>query len=138
MIITFIELMLLTVVLFIVAYPLFAARTVANAGAVITESGYTDLLYRKESLYIAIKDLDFDYKTGKIDDDDYKAMKAGLESDALELLGRIDNYEKQPSPEISSGSSAASRKKRNTIFCHECGASIQKSHKFCSECGTRI
>jgi len=136
--ITFIELILLTVVLFIVAHPLFAARSAANVGAVITESGYTDLLYRKESLYTAIKDLDFDYKTGKIDDDDYKVMKAGLESDALELLGRIDNYEKQAPADISSGSSSVSGQKKETAFCHECGASIQRSHKFCSECGTRI
>ncbi|HEB73456.1 MAG TPA: hypothetical protein ENI77_12665, partial [Nitrospirae bacterium] len=92
-----VELALLIATLLFIAYPLYKRDSAAVAGQALTESDYSDLLYRKEAAYTALIDLEFDYKTGKIDDNDYKTMKTGMESEAIDLLKRADEFEKERS-----------------------------------------
>jgi len=133
----FVELALLTGVLFIIAYPLMSRHALEPSGAVLTDSDMSDLLYRKEAAYVALKDLEFDHNTGKIDDDDYKAMKTSFEAEALGILHSIENYKKgivTPSP----ASPGARSKGKGEKFCSNCGVAVKKAAKFCHECGARL
>src|SRR5206468_8377355 len=42
------------------------------------------LLLQKEMLYGAIRDLDFDFQTGKVDQKDYAELRQQLESEAVQ------------------------------------------------------
>jgi len=128
--VTLIELILLAATLGVIAYPLARRSAGAPDGGALTESEYTDLLYRKEATYIAIKDLDFDYRTGKVDDGDYRSMKAGMEKCALELLRQIEDYK-------AGVTAPPAVKAQGEKFCHECGAAVERTHKFCAECGAK-
>lgn len=53
-----------------------------------TRVGY--LGERKEAVYENLRDLNFEYKAGKISDADYQAMKSSLEEEAAAILAEID------------------------------------------------
>ncbi|VAX19743.1 hypothetical protein MNBD_NITROSPINAE03-1777 [hydrothermal vent metagenome] len=138
-----VELALLIATLLFIAYPLYRRDSAAVSGQTLTESDYSDLLYRKEAAYTALIDLEFDYKTGKIDDNDYKTMKSSMETEAINLLKRVDAHEKGSSiPTVPASSSVSSSR---TVpesdakhFCPNCGSAVAKEHKFCVECGTGL
>ncbi|VAX14931.1 hypothetical protein MNBD_NITROSPINAE01-577 [hydrothermal vent metagenome] len=126
--ITFIELALLVAVMFVVAYPLMKSALSSESGEELLESDLSDLLYKKDAAYIALKDLDFDYKTGKIDDEDYQEMKGRFEFNALAALKEIEDYKK---------GEWVPNTPQNRV-CPKCGAKALESHKFCTQCGTPI
>ena len=51
---------------------------------------------RKDAVYENLRDLNFEYKAGKIPDVDYQAMKASLENEAAALLAEISALEAYP------------------------------------------
>ncbi len=56
-----------------------------------TRLGY--LRERKEVVYENLRDLNFEYKAGKISDADYQGMKASLEEEAAAVLAEIARLE---------------------------------------------
>ncbi|HEV2400074.1 MAG TPA: hypothetical protein VGS27_24260 [Candidatus Sulfotelmatobacter sp.] len=52
---------------------------------------------RKEAVYENLRDLNFEYKAGKVPDVDYQTLKASLEDEAATLLAEIARLESQPS-----------------------------------------
>ena len=44
------------------------------------------LLRRKETVYENIKDLDFEYKMGKLSDEDYQGLRSDYEQQAFRLM----------------------------------------------------
>lgn len=50
---------------------------------------------RKESVYENLRDLNFEYKAGKIPDADYAGMRASLEDEAAAVLAEIEQLEAQ-------------------------------------------
>jgi len=132
-----VELALLIATLLFIAYPLYKRDSAAVSGQTLTESDYSDLLYRKEAAYTALIDLEFDYKTGKIDDIDYKTMKSSMETEAIDLLKKADEFEKERSIQTVSTGSAVPESDAKRL-CSNCGSVVAKENKFCAECGARI
>ncbi|MGA7754100.1 MAG: hypothetical protein WCB05_14795 [Candidatus Sulfotelmatobacter sp.] len=48
---------------------------------------------RKDAVYENLRDLNFEYKAGKIPDVDYQSMKASLQDEAAALLAEIARLE---------------------------------------------
>ena len=48
---------------------------------------------RKEVVYENLRDLNFEYKSGKFPDSDYQTMKASLEEEAAAILAEIARLE---------------------------------------------
>ena len=57
------------------------------AGEEKTRLGY--LRERKESVYENLRDLNFEYKAGKVPDADYQSMRASLEEEAAAIMAEI-------------------------------------------------
>ncbi len=120
------EVLLVLTVLAVIGYPLFVEpRTVEGV-----EEGdeYHKLISAKESALVALKDLDFDYKTGKLDDEDYQKLKAQYESEAVSVLKQIDEAGKGGQKEIR-------QSKQQGRFCTSCGTKASPDDAFCSSCG---
>lgn len=49
-----------------------------------------DLLHRKEQVLLAIKDLEFDYRVGKLSEEDYRVYDQQLRRQAIALLAQIE------------------------------------------------
>ena len=48
------------------------------------------LLERRDMIYDNLRDLRFEYRSGKYSDGDFEAMKAALENEAAQVLAEID------------------------------------------------
>jgi len=61
------------------------------AGEEKTRLGY--LRERKESVYENLRDLNFEYKAGKVPDADYESLRASLEEEAAAIMAEIARLE---------------------------------------------
>ena len=61
------------------------------AGEEKTLLGY--LRERKESVYENLRDLNFEYKAGKVPDVDYQSMRNSLEEEAAAIMAEIERLE---------------------------------------------
>jgi hypothetical protein len=62
-----------------------------------TRAGY--LRERKEAVYENLRDLNFEYRAGKVPDADYASLKSSLQDEAATLLAEIARLEKNPAPQ---------------------------------------
>jgi hypothetical protein len=60
------------------------------APLLIENDALTDLLHRKDAVLAAIKDTEFDYRVGKLSQEDYERIDAGLRRQAVGLLQQIE------------------------------------------------
>jgi hypothetical protein len=54
----------------------------------------TYLLERKDATYENLRDLSFEYKAGKLSEQDYEGQRGSLEDEAAAILAEIDSIEK--------------------------------------------
>ncbi|HUA16537.1 MAG TPA: hypothetical protein VMG31_14670 [Verrucomicrobiae bacterium] len=50
---------------------------------------------RKDAVYENLRDLNFEYKAGKVPDVDYQSLKSSLQDEAATLLAEIERLETQ-------------------------------------------
>ena len=62
-----------------------------------TRAGY--LRERKDAVYENLRDLNFEYKAGKVPDADHTSLKSSLQDEAATLLAEIARLEKNPAPQ---------------------------------------
>src|SRR5712664_640894 len=53
---------------------------------------------RKDAVYENLRDLNFEYKAGKLPDADYQSLNTSLQDEAATLLAEIARLEKNPPP----------------------------------------
>ena len=63
-------------------------------GAAKTRASY--LRERKDAVYENLRDLNFEYKAGKVPDADYHSLKSSLQDEAATLLAEIARLESTP------------------------------------------
>jgi hypothetical protein len=124
-----IEVLLILAILTAIGYPLFVQPKTSEG----VEDGdeFHKLVAAKESAFVALKDLDFDYKTGKLDDEDYQKLKSRYETEAVSILKRIDETEK-------GGAKETRPTARQARFCSSCGAKADTDDRFCRSCGKPV
>jgi hypothetical protein len=63
-----------------------------------TRAGY--LRERKDAVYENLRDLNFEYKAGKVPDEDYQSLKTSLQDEAATLLAEIARLESSSAPAL--------------------------------------
>jgi len=63
-----------------------------------TRAGY--LRERKDAVYENLRDLNFEYKAGKVPDADYASLKTSLQDEAAAVLAEIARLEKNSAPAV--------------------------------------
>jgi len=81
-------LVVLAAVLFVIGRPLAPSR--AHAREVGESADRAALESAKEHKYREIRDLEMDYRTGKLSEADWKATDRALRGEALDVLRRLD------------------------------------------------
>src|SRR5579864_1477662 len=84
---------------------------------------------RRAAIYENLRDLQFEYRVGKLSDADYQQTKVGLQKELAGVLAEIER--------VNSGAPAALIKvaPKPVLVCPHCGAKPPKPMKFCGECG---
>jgi hypothetical protein len=54
---------------------------------------------RKDAVYENLRDLNFEYRAGKVPDADFTSLKSSLQDEAATLLAEIARLEKNPAPQ---------------------------------------
>lgn len=119
---------------------------------------------RKARIYENLRDLQFEYRLGKLSDDDYQRTKKSFQAELAQVLAEIDTVQgKRPAAPKPPASAAATSAGSVTpqpaaattvpaedpdpghdpapgpaapVFtCSKCGATFDKPMKFCGECG---
>jgi hypothetical protein len=85
---------------------------------------------RKAQIYENLRDLQFEYRVGKLSDEDYQQTKLGLQRELAGVLGEIEKFGTVPTPRVE-----AAPKKNPANVCPHCNAQFPKPMKFCGECG---
>jgi len=102
------------VVVAYVALPFFL-RTGQREGAPAwtgdDDSPLRDALAEKETLYAAIQELDFDFKSGKLSEADHQALRGKYENQAALVLRRIDELQGAARGAQGAGKSKKERRK---------------------------
>ena len=135
-----VETLLLLAVLAAIGYPIFAGQKAPAESIVDDGDERHKLVSAKESAFVALKDLEFDYKTGKIDDGDYDMLKNQYEAEAVAILKKIDSAGRiSGSGRVSAlKPSQTEGKKEALAFCPACGNKVGKNDRFCSGCGAPL
>jgi len=89
LVVAIIALGLVAVVLAVISAPLRAARRPSEPRAAERH----ELEAARESKYREIRDAEMDYRTGKLSDDDFKAVDGALRSEAVEILKRLEELD---------------------------------------------
>ena len=92
---------------------------------------------RKAQIYENLRDLQFEFRVGKLSDEDYQKTKLGLQGELAKVLAEIDAM--QPAKAKAAAAPAAPepavKPKADGKKCPHCGAAFARAMKFCGECG---
>ena len=104
------------------------------------ESPFRHLDDRKAAIYENLRDLQFEFRVGKLSDEDYQASKRDLQKELAVVLAEVDRLKAQLSPNGAAPPSAPKPPKPQVAAdtsktCASCGAKFDRELKFCGECG---
>ncbi len=93
---------------------------------------------RKAQIYENLRDLQFEYRLGKLSDADYQKTKQSLQQELARVMAEIDAI-RPPVPVRALHQKAAAMPAANPASdsrqCPHCGARFDRALKFCGECG---
>ena len=106
---------------------------------VIPASPIQHLEDRKYAIYDNLRDLQFEYRLGKLSDSDYQATKQALQRELAVVLAETEETVKRLGLTTARAQAAQPVKKAvGAKVCPHCGAKFPKALKFCGECGKAI
>ncbi len=129
---------LLTVAAFgYVAYPLLRGprRVAADAG----NESVDGLLMRRDTTYSMLKELEFDYHSGLLTEEDYRDLEDRYRGKAISILKSIDQAGSagdDAGDEIEKQVAELRREKQR--FCSQCGVVVRPADRFCANCGAGL
>src|SRR5437762_10483564 len=93
-------------------------------------SPFEHLDERKAAIYENLRDLQFEYRVGKLSDQDYQQTKQDLQKELAGVLAEIDRLKQSLSSEPK-----PTKKGPQKYICPSCKAEFPNPLKFCGECG---
>ncbi len=155
LLITVFAFIVIAAVLLVVGYPLWLKRRGASYLHRGERNEGGDLTFRKESLYATIKELDFDFKTGKLSAEDYEELRKKYREKAMALLhemeksglsgeidDRIEEEIRARRRQVAEKSQVEGAEARGDtgggIYCPGCGEGCPPGDSFCPYCGAEL
>jgi hypothetical protein len=128
--------------------PLFRNSSGNLETELLTETELDRLLYRKAVIYSILKDLEFEYKVGRLVYEDFHQLESGYKAEAALALQKLDQLGAGAGVDEAIEHEIAARKaemfspgesrKDFPTRCQSCGAKLIPGKKFCADCGKPI
>ena len=100
---------------------------------------------RKQAIYDNLRDLQFEYRLGKLSDSDYQQTKQALQKELAGVLAEMEEMMKRlgltPMRVGAKAKPPAVKPpaaKPSATICPHCGAKFPHALKYCGECGRAI
>lgn len=109
----------------------------------------TEVEARRRVTLLALRDVEYDFHTGKLDAEDYEAMKRQLSAEALEALKEAERVDAEeagaPVAQEPAALEALEEEIRRVrkglevgVTCGSCGELNPNGSRFCGACGTPL
>jgi len=95
-------------------------------------SPFAHLDERKAAIYENLRDLQFEYRLGKLSDHDYQQTKTDLQKELAAVLAEVDRIKAEKGIQAQV---QTVKPKLAPNTCPHCNARFDKPLKFCGECG---
>ena len=97
---------------------------------------------RKQAIYDNLRDLQFEYRLGKLSDEDYQQNKQALQRELAMVLAETEETSKKlglmPQRIPKPGNRPRGPARPPRTVCPHCGAEFPQPLKYCGECGRAI
>jgi hypothetical protein len=94
---------------------------------------------RRAAIYENLRDLQFEYRVGKLSDTDYQQTKLVLQKELATVIGEINQITKRaPAAVQTTAAVAPVAAVKAAHVCSHCGAEFPVALKFCGECGKEM
>jgi hypothetical protein len=140
------------VAIYYVAWPLLQEQRSLQS---TDDDALGELIARKDTVLLNIKEVEFDYRTGKLNEEDYQRYNVRLRQQAVSLIKQIEklapdigDLDSELEAEIAAERQVKSRPAAAPVaqpvtagparFCHHCGVTISEDDNFCAACGTKV
>lgn len=143
----FIGIALLVLAIPFVANPFLEGRkSKYKSGAVQNMAAkMIDVSKQRETTLLALRDLDFDYRTGKVTEEDYNNLRAQLVIEAASFIEEAEQVKEDPiESRIRSRKEATNKNlvhakvSQDSTKCRQCGGDLRPIDQFCPSCGTAV
>ncbi len=127
----------LTVLTFaFVVYPLFKQRS--RSVDSVEHEKLQELSSKRDTTYSMLKELEFDFQSGILTEEDYRDLEARYKRKAISILRDIDDLEKGIEVEEEIEKQVLELRRGKGRFCPQCRARCQEGDRFCSRCGASL
>ena len=123
---------------FYVLTPLFKESKGSLEAELGTVTDMDRLLDRKAVIYGNLKDLEFEYRMGRLSETDFAGLESGYKKEAAEILQQLDLLGAESDVEGVIAKEASARNIPVAARCPSCGAEVIARKKFCADCGHRL
>ncbi len=132
----FVALVLAVLTFAFVTYPLFKRRL--SSVDSIENRKLQELFSNRDTSYSMLKELEFDFQSGILTEEDYRDLEAKYKGKAISILKDIDNLEKDTNVEEEIEKQVLELRQSKGRFCPQCRARCQPDDRFCSRCGASL
>ncbi len=94
-------------------------------------------LEKKAVLYENLRDLNLEYRMGKLSDTDYQRLKQQCQFEIGGVLAQIESHPVSAAAAVAQPRVAPAPPTRERI-CPRCGAANSSRNRFCGECGEEL
>jgi type II secretory pathway component PulM len=113
----------------VMAYLLFVRPQDLHKAEAVSPFAHLD--ERKASIYENLRDLQFEYRLGKMSDDDYQRSKQDLQKELARVMAEVEKVAGGLPVQVK----AAAPRSKSAFICPSCNAEFPQALKFCGECG---
>ena len=157
----FVAVLLTVLSLVFIAYPLFKRKWGETPSD--EDEKFRELHSRRDTTYSMLKELEFDFQSGVLTEEDYRDLEARYKRKAISILKDADNLEKGTEVEgdieeqvqklrrVNNNQPDESAQLDNDVekevlklrrsqgkFCPQCGTKSQEDDRFCAGCGVKL
>lgn len=118
----------------VVAWVLLPVLQGQHASLARTDDELTDAEARRRTTLLALRDVEYDFHTGKLDAGDYQELRRELSAEALSALEALDSGGADLEAEIA----AVRAGLEAGTTCGSCGQLNPEGSRFCASCGARL
>ncbi len=116
--------------------PFFKQRL--YSGDTVEDEKLQELHSKRDTTYSMLKELEFDFQSGILTEEDYRDLETKYKRKAISILRNIDNLERDSGVEEEIEKQVLELRRDKGWLCPQCEARCLEGDRFCSRCGTSL